>query len=242
MMRQFSRRAIGITVRYRKVTRNFCVQEEYVKKVARGGGLPILIPFGDVSNCNQILRSIDGLLLTGGEDIDPLRCGGDARQSGYDYDPDRDDFEIRLAQMAIEARLPTLGICRGCQVLYVATGNALIPHIPDILGDIVSHRKSVTEPSQHFVTLTEGSRVSNAYAQRSLFVTSYHHQGLQFNERTDSPWRATAYADDSLVEAIEYADKPWIVGVLWHPEVPANGNSGISDPLITAFVAAAGAS
>lgn len=230
---------IGITARYRKATRNFCVQEEYVKAVARAGGVRILIPFGDVSNCGQILCSIDGLLLTGGEDIDPLRCGGAARQSGYDYYPDRDDFEFRLTQIAIEARLPTLGICRGCQVLYVATGHALIPHIPDILGNLVSHRRSITEPSQHFVALTGGSRVLNAYAQRSLLVTSYHHQGLQFKERTGSPWRATAYSDDSLVEAIEYAGEPWIVGVLWQP---GEGNSETSDPLISAFVATAGAS
>ncbi len=232
---------IGITARYRKALRSYCVHEGYVDEVVRAGGLPVLVPFGDASRCADVLRSIDGLMLTGGEDMDPSRYGGAGRQDGYDYFPDRDDFELALAGMALEAGVPTLGICRGCQILHVAAGHTLIPHVPDVLGDLVAHRTSVTETSEHFVTLTEGSRVRDAYAQQSMLVTSYHHQGLEFGEDTDARWRVTARADDSLVEAIEYTGGSWAVGVLWHPELPVKGGSEAGDPLISAFVAAAGA-
>ncbi|MER5968973.1 gamma-glutamyl-gamma-aminobutyrate hydrolase family protein [Streptomyces sp. NPDC002055] len=232
---------IGITARYRPGIRSHCIQEGYVDHVARAGGLPLVIPYGDVSRCSEVLGALDGLMLTGGEDIDPSRCTGTIRQDDYTYYPERDDFELRLTRAALDAGLPTLGICRGCQILHVATGGSLISHVPDVLGDSVAHRSSLTEPSQHFVSLTEGSRVERAYAQRSLLVTSYHHQGLRFDARADSAWQVTACADDSLVEAIEYPGDHWTVGVLWHPELPVKESSDTCDPLIAAFVAAAGA-
>lgn len=230
---------IGITARYRPAIRSFSVHEGYVDEVARAGGLPIIVPFGDVSQCDPIVRSLDGVMLTGGEDVDPSRWGGPAQQDGYRYYPERDDFEIHLARTAMKYGLPVLGICRGCQILHVAAGHTLIPHVPDTFGDLVAHRKSIAEPSLHFVTLVEESRVANAYAQQRLLVTSYHHQGLHFDANMDSSWRVAARADDSLIEAIEYVGDSWVVGVLWHPELPAQNDSGHSDPLISAFVGAA---
>ncbi|MFD0385372.1 gamma-glutamyl-gamma-aminobutyrate hydrolase family protein [Streptomyces stramineus] len=149
-------------------------------------------------------------MLTGGEDMDPAYCRG-TRQPGYTYHPRRDAFELELAGAAIDAGLPTLGICRGAQVLYAATGNPLIPHVPDVTGGLVPHRASLTEPSQHAVTLAEGSTVARAYGERSLKVTSYHHQGLGEQTAGGIRWRVTARADDSLVEAIEREGRsgPW---------------------------------
>ncbi|MFF7637539.1 gamma-glutamyl-gamma-aminobutyrate hydrolase family protein [Kitasatospora sp. NPDC008050] len=246
---------IGITARLRRSVQSHCVHQAYVDQVARAGGVPIIIPFGDEKLCEPVLSALDGLLLTGGEDIDPDHADGTPRQSRYDYHPDRDAFELRLATLALAAGLPTLGICRGCQVLHVATGNRLIADIPAVTDGSVAHRLSLTEPSRHQVTLAAGSKVARAYREPSVRVTSYHHQGLTMSERPDSRWRATAHSEDSLVEAIEQDGDGWAVGVLWHPELPATENADESpdrlipdqlspdplspDPLISAFVLAA---
>ncbi|MFF0299020.1 gamma-glutamyl-gamma-aminobutyrate hydrolase family protein [Kitasatospora sp. NPDC004614] len=232
---------IGITARLRRSVQSHAVHQAYVEQVARAGGVPIIIPFGDEKLCEPILSALDGLLLTGGEDIDPAHAAGTPRQEGYDYHPERDAFELRLVELALDAGMPTLGICRGCQVLHVAAGNRLIPHIPDETDGSVSHRLSVSESSRHRVDLVAGGEVARAYGERSLLVTSYHHQGLAMPERADPRWRATAHSDDSLVEAIEFTGDSWVVGVLWHPELPAAPDpAGGADPLISAFVSAAG--
>ncbi|MGK5544767.1 gamma-glutamyl-gamma-aminobutyrate hydrolase family protein [Streptomyces sp. URMC 127] len=241
--------------------RSHSIHEGYVEQVTRAGGLPLVIPCTDADGdlCASYLSLLDGLLLTGGEDMDPAHCRGTVRQPGYTYHPRRDAFETRLAGSALEAGMPTLGICRGAQVLYTVTGNPLIGHIPDVTGGHVAHRISLTETSRHSVTLAEGSKVARAYAEadggirheaggaRTLKVTSYHHQGLGEQTPGGIRWRVTARADDSLAEAIEREGDAWAVGVLWHPELPADdgpadGSGERTDPLIAAFVAAAGAS
>ncbi|MEV4921467.1 gamma-glutamyl-gamma-aminobutyrate hydrolase family protein [Streptomyces roseoverticillatus] len=273
-MRSVVRPRIGVTSRFRQAIRSHSIHEGYVEQVVRAGGLPLVIPCteadaeADGDLCASYLAVLDGLLLTGGEDMDPAHCRGTVRQPGYTYHPRRDAFETRLAAAALEARMPTLGICRGAQVLHTVTGNPLIGHIPDVNGGRVAHRTSLTETSRHSVTLAEGSKVARAYGdrayggsyeegagERTLKVTSYHHQGLGEQTPGGIRWRVTARADDSLAEAIEReADTEgdtqgdaWAVGVLWHPELPADdgpadGTGERTDPLIAAFVAAAGAS
>ncbi|MGW2598204.1 gamma-glutamyl-gamma-aminobutyrate hydrolase family protein [Streptomyces klenkii] len=260
-----ARPRIGVTSRFRQNIRSHSIHEGYVEQVTRAGGLPFVIPCADADGdlCTSYLSLLDGLLLTGGEDMDPAYCSGTVRQPGYTYHPRRDAFEKRLAGSALDAGIPTLGICRGAQVLHTVTGNPLIGHVPDVNGGRVAHRTSLTETSRHSVTLAEGSKVARAYGERTLKVTSYHHQGLGEQTPGGIRWRVTARADDSLAEAIEReieceadadgdaegnaGQAPWAVGVLWHPELPADdgpadGTGERTDPLIAAFVAAAGAS
>lgn len=208
----------------------------------RAGALPLVIPTAEAALCEDYIDVLDGLLLTGGEDIDPAYCTGTTRQSGYAYHPDRDAFELRLARLALDRGLPVLGICRGSQILWTATGNPLIPHIPDVNGGRILHRHSLTEPSRHGVTLAPGSKVADAYGTTAVKVMSYHHQGLGEQTPGDLRWRVTARADDAVVEAFERDDPaaPWTVAVLWHPELPADDDR--TDPLIAAFVSAAGTS
>ncbi|PSJ30096.1 peptidase C26 [Streptosporangium nondiastaticum] len=240
---------IGVTSRFRQAIRSHSIHEGYTEQVLRAGGLPLVIPCtgADEDVCASYLSVLDGLLLTGGEDMDPAHCRGTVRQPGYTYHPRRDAFETRLAGAALEAGMPTLGICRGAQVLHTVTGNPLIGHIPDVNGGRVAHRTSLTETSRHSVTLAEGSKAARAYGERTLKVVSYHHQGLDEQTPGGIRWRVTARADDSLAEAIEREGDAWAVGVLWHPELPADdgpadGTGERTDPLIAAFVAAAGAS
>ncbi|MFP1624882.1 gamma-glutamyl-gamma-aminobutyrate hydrolase family protein [Streptomyces sp. 5K101] len=230
---------IGITARFRTAIQSHSLHRGYVDHVIRAGGIPVVIPCVDESLCAPLLSSLEGLLLTGGEDIDPAHCTGTTRQSGYQYHPTRDAFELALAEAALAAGLPTLGICRGCQILYTATGNPLIPHIPDVNAGLVAHRTSISETSRHRVTLTEGSKVARAYGERSVEVTSYHHQGLGDQGSGAYRWQVTARSDDTLAEAIEHVGDAWAVGVLWHPELPVDPAEGLADPLISAFVSAA---
>ncbi|MEU5092477.1 gamma-glutamyl-gamma-aminobutyrate hydrolase family protein [Streptomyces sp. NPDC021356] len=232
---------IGITSRFRRKIMSHSLHQGYADHVACAGGLPLMIPCIDPELSDAYLSTCDGLLLTGGEDIDPLYCTGTARQPDYTYHPRRDAFEMRLTRRALDRGIPVLGICRGTQVLYAATGNSLIPHIPDVNGGLVAHRASVTEPVPHSVTLAGESRVLAAYGQSTVKVTSYHHQGLGEQTPGDVRWRVTATADDLLPEAVEAEGDRWTVGVLWHPELPAEESRPGTDPLIASFVAASAA-
>ncbi|WP_414170001.1 gamma-glutamyl-gamma-aminobutyrate hydrolase family protein [Streptoverticillium reticulum] len=230
---------IGVTSRFREAIQSHSIHRGYVEQVARAGGLPVVVPCLAEELCEPYLSVVDGLLLTGGEDIDPAHCTGTTGQAGYVYQPGRDRFEIRLARSALDRGLPTLGICRGAQILHTATGNPLIPHLPDVNGGLVAHRTSLTEPSRHGVTPVAGSKVADAYGEGQLKVTSYHHQGLGEQTPGGVRWRVTARSDDSFAEAIEREGAAWTVGVLWHPELPVDEGDSGPDPLIAAFVSAA---
>ncbi|MFE6906732.1 gamma-glutamyl-gamma-aminobutyrate hydrolase family protein [Streptomyces erythrochromogenes] len=233
---------IGVTSRFRHAIDSHGIHRGYIDQVVRAGALPVVFPTLGPEYCGELLEAVDGLLLTGGEDIDPDHCTGSARQPDYTYHPRRDVFELRLARTALDRGLPVLGICRGSQILWSATGNRIIPHIPDVNDGQVLHRTSLTETSRHLVSLTHGSKVAEAYGEAKVEVTSYHHQGLGAQAPGDLRWRVTARADDGLTEAFEREDAgaPWAVGVLWHPELPADDDQ--TDPLVSAFVSAVGVS
>ncbi|MEU3073495.1 gamma-glutamyl-gamma-aminobutyrate hydrolase family protein [Streptomyces laurentii] len=232
---------IGVTSRFRQAIDSHALHHGYVDQVVRAGGLPTVLPTLDPEFCDELLENLDGLLLTGGEDIDPAHCTGSVRRPDYTYHPRRDAFELCLARRALDRGLPLLGVCRGSQILWSATGNPLIAHIPDVNHGQVLHRASLTKTSRHLVLLTSGSVVAEAYDEAKIEVTSYHHQGLGEQTSGDLRWRVTARAEDGLAEAFEQedAEAPWAVGVLWHPELPADD---WTDPLVSAFVSAAGAS
>lgn len=232
---------IGVTTRFRSAIVSHSIHRGYIDQVVRSGALPIAIPTLDPEFCEAYLEVLDGLVLTGGEDIDPVFCPETPRQPDYTYHPRRDAFELRLARRALDRGMPVLGICRGSQILWSLTGNPLIPHLPDVNGGQVLHRSSLTEPAPHSVRLEPGSKVARAYGQPVVKVASLHHQGLGEQTPGDVRWRVTARADDSTVEAFERADTdaPWAVGVLWHPELPADDDR--TDPLVAAFVRAVGA-
>jgi putative glutamine amidotransferase len=227
--------------RFRDGIDSHSIHRGYIDQAVGAGALPIVVPTVGTELCESFVEAVDGLLLTGGEDIDPAYCRGTERQPDYRYHPRRDAFELRLTRLALDRGLPVLGICRGAQILWSATGNPLIPHIPDVNDGQVLHRTSLTEPSRHHVLLEPGSNVADAYGESKVEVTSYHHQGLGEQTPGDLQWRVTARAEDALAEAFERdtPGAPWAVGVLWHPELPCVEDR--IDPLIAAFVSAVGA-
>jgi putative glutamine amidotransferase len=188
----------------------------------------------------KVLEEIDGLLLTGGGDIDPVLYGDERHPTVEDAEPGRDEFEIDLARRAMAADVPLLAICRGAQVLNVAAGGTLVQDIPSAVESDLSH--SIVEPKSaeaHAVRVSPGSRLERALggavdAGRMCRVNSRHHQSVG---RIGSGLVTSATAPDGIVEAIEKADSEFCVGVQWHPE--NFWRTGEFSPLFDSFVSAA---
>jgi putative glutamine amidotransferase len=193
-----------------------------VRAVTAAGGIPLVIPpeSGDVAD---VLDALDGLLVTGGDDIDPARYGDpEVHPRTTGIDPLRDDLEVALVRGAIDRDLPMLCICRGIQLLNVALGGTLLQDIPSQYATDIIHeqtRAGVDEADpQHTVTVTPGSLLARTYGADEIAVNSLHHQGL----RDIAPvLSVNAVAPDEIVEAVslERAGAAWTLGVQWHPEL-----------------------
>ena len=206
---------IGITTYAVNAQGSIPLPHEYVDSVRRAGGIPVLIPPGEPQLIDVMLR-IDGLVLAGGGDVCPSRYGGCGHETIYMIDTQRDESELQLVQMVLETRLPTLAICRGLQVLNVALGGTLHPHLPDVVGDIVPHRLPPRETVPHAVTLQSGSRLAEIMGSDRVECVSWHHQAV---DRPGRGCRIVANAPDGVAEAIEVDDHPQLIAVQWHPEL-----------------------
>jgi putative glutamine amidotransferase len=225
---------IGLTTYGRDENNRFYLPAEYVEAVRRAGGMPVLLPPGE-PYWKELFLQIDGLLLTGGGDIDPGLYGGIRHETIYNLDPKRDRGELELAREAVASELPTLGICRGAQVINVALGGTLIEHLPDVVGDAVPHRNPPRLPTRHTVEVTVGSRLARILGQTELSPASWHHQAV----RTAAPkLEIVARAPDGTVEAMEMAEHPWLTAVQWHPELTA-ADDPVQQSLFDSFVQAA---
>jgi putative glutamine amidotransferase len=208
---------------------------EYVHAVRRAGALPWLIPPGE-PRLEELLGHLDGLVLSGGGDVDPDLYGGARHPTLYGIDRERDATELELARAAFERRLPTLGICRGCQVANVAFGGSLIEHLPDEVGEELAHRGEVPGSSSlHPVELAPGSRVARIVGDLFPHVSSSHHQALR---RVAEGFAVVGRARDGTIEAVERADHPFYLAVQWHPEETAARDPD-QQRLFDALVAAA---
>jgi putative glutamine amidotransferase len=205
---------VGITT-YGREDQRFALQMGYVDAVRRAGGMPILLPPGD-AQVGALLERLDGLILVGGGDVSPNLYGGSPHPLNYKVDAERDRSEIALVHEAVARRLPTLGICRGCQVINVALGGTLIEHLPDVVGERIPHRQSQGQPSKHSVRVEPSSCLAALLGQAEVEVVSWHHQAIR---RLATVLRATAWAEDGTIEGVEYPDHPWLVAVQWHAEM-----------------------
>jgi putative glutamine amidotransferase len=204
----------------------------YAQSVADAGGVALLLPAPTAdldAAADSVLDAIDGLLLTGGADVDPERYGEPRASATGSPRPERDAWEISLARKAIQRRTPVLGVCRGMQVLNTALGGTLIQHLPDSVGHD-GHCPVVGVHGRHAVDLAAGSRVAALIGDRAV-VATYHHQAV---DRVGAGLEASGWADDGTVEAVEHTGADWVVGVQWHPEVHDGSD------LFKGFVAACG--
>lgn len=199
------------------------VLTDYVDAVLASGGLPVHLPMS--VDPSEFADRLDGLILTGGADIDPAEYGQEPDPSVETPDPNRDAFELAMARLAIETSMPTLGICRGIQVLNVAAGGSLIQHRPEH-----ARYDSAPDVDVHAVSLDADSIAGAAYGTEKQ-VNSFHHQVVG---EPGEGIRVVGRADDGDIEAIEFDDKP-IVGIQWHPEMYRQ-----QDPIFDWLVTAAG--
>jgi putative glutamine amidotransferase len=189
----------------------------YARAVQAAGGIAAMLPPdpGAVDSPGELLDRLDALILGGGADLDPATHGSEPHPETGGTNPERDRFELALAREALGRDLPVLGVCRGMQVLNVATGGSLDQHLPERVGN-ERHRPVPGSWGEHEVRLTPGSLAAEAAGAERLSIKSHHHQGVADIGRG---FEATGWAtDDDTVEAIEQPDRGFTLGVLWHPE------------------------
>ena len=188
----------------------------YVQMVEAAGGRALLVPPSEEA-IDETLDALDGILFSGGSDIDPSEYGHDQHPETNGTRPERDRGELALLRAALERDMPVLAVCRGSQVLNVARGGDLVQHLPEVVGD-EKHKHTPGVFADHEVGVKEGTRLGSLLGDRAA-VKSHHHQG--FGAIGDGLVES-AWADDGTLEAIEDPSKRFAVGVLWHPEEGAD--------------------
>lgn len=216
---------IGITSQVRDVATSYGAQPAstvtliYSDAVVAAGAIPVVLPVLDPITVPHALSRLDGLILTGGGDVDPELYGGAGHPAVYGVHPERDHSEMAMARYAAQHKLPVLAICRGTQVLNVALGGDLIADIPGqveggfehfVTGDGAAMR------AHQAIELEKGCGLATLFGATSLKVNSLHHQSVA----TPAPGlRPVAWSEDGVIEAVEAEDTAWpILAVQWHPE------------------------
>ena len=190
----------------------------YATSVEAVGGTPVLLPPQEdpAEAARAVVARLEGLIISGGADVDPRRYGEQPAPATSAWREDRDAWEVALLDAAEEVGLPTLGVCRGMQVMAVRAGGSLHQHTPDLVGH-ENHNPGGDEFGTVVVDLVDGSLVRSIVGDR-LSVHCHHHQSVR-----DHPGFApAAYADDGTLEAMELAGDRFCVAVQWHPEMAAD--------------------
>jgi len=194
--------------------------EAYAQAISRSGGLPVMIPVGTPADqLTLTLSRLDGLVFTGGGDIDPQRYGLDKNPNVKNIDRDRDRVEIQLVRDAIQQNKPFFGICRGFQIINVALGGTLFRDIeqdyPETIGHTFSHPEWPRDHLAHDVIIEPESPLAETLGRTTLKVNSLHHQGA---DQLAAGLEIMAQSSDGLVEAFRLLDHPFGWAVQWHPE------------------------
>ncbi|CAB3389396.1 gamma-glutamyl-gamma-aminobutyrate hydrolase family protein [Kyrpidia spormannii] len=194
------------------------VATEYTDAILAAGGVPAIVPLGEAASQNpgQWLERLDGLMLTGGVDVDPAYFGEDPARGLGEVCPERDALELALVEAALLRDLPVLAICRGMQVLNVAAGGTLYQDLATQGKNALQHRQRAPRwHGSHRVEIVPGTRLAEILGRSEARVNSFHHQAV----RDVAPgMRVAAKSSDGLVEAMESRRHRFAVAVQWHPE------------------------
>lgn len=188
----------------------------YIKSVRKAGGIPFIIPITtNEKEIDEYLDRIDGLLMTGGEDVSPLLFGQEPSRFLGEVVPDRDFYDLVLIRKAVKRKIPVFGICRGIQCLNIAMGGDLIQDIPSEVENAIQHRQNGPRSyGSHTINIVKGSLVAKLLKTESIAVNSFHHQACG---KIAKGFKVTAKAPDGIIEAIESEDGR-SYGVQFHPE------------------------
>ena len=211
---------IGITTAVRsndQGNRFYAAYAPIIAAVEKGGGLPVMFPCELAPDTlRQLYDRVDGLLLPGGGDIDPVWYGEGIHPETANIDPARDEAEIKVARWAVEENRPVFCICRGHQVLNVALGGTLIQDIPSQVPMAEEHHFDKPRTRRiHDIQIETDSRLAQIMGKTSIGVNSIHHQAI---EQLASPLRITAHSPGGIIEAVEIPDHRFALAVQWHPE------------------------
>ena len=192
------------------------VPRVYDEAIHAAGGIPVHVPTLPGGLAPDLLARLDGIVLSGGGDVEPSAYGAPATGLAHHIEPDRDAAEREIVHTALERGAPLLGICRGAQVLNVALGGTLVQDLP-AAGLADHHFQHVpTAGPTHPVLLEPGSRLASIYGAHQVDVNSIHHQGIA---TVGDGLAVTARSPDGIVEALELLDRDlWVLAVQWHPE------------------------
>jgi putative glutamine amidotransferase len=212
------------------------LNEAYVHAVRSAGLIPLVLPPIEPNALEPVLDSVAGVILTGGEDVDPAEYGAARSPKTESIHAARDKCELALARVAHERRVPTLAICRGIQVVNVAFGGTLIQDIPSECPSAIDHDQSkARETRLHSVHIDASSRLAAAIGATDISVNSSHHQAIA---RAAPGLRVTAKAPDGIIEGAEWtADDWWMLAVQWHPEELVRDTADWDRGLFRAFAA-----
>lgn len=209
-----SRPLIGICPNFKEVggKNGYFLHPHYASIVSGSGGLPVILPLvGGRDEARELLDRVEGLVLTGGADIDPTHYGQAARHPDMIAPRERTTSDFAFAREAKDRGMPVLGICLGAQTLNVAFGGTLLQHIPDDVPGALAHE----DGAEHAIKIEPGTILARALGVESATVNSFHHQGIG---DVAPGFRISARSPDGIIEAIERTDHPFFIGVHWHPE------------------------
>jgi len=214
----------------------------YVSALQACGADPIVLA-NDLARVDADLDALDGVLISGGFDVDPARYGATRHSRTEVAAADREAYEFALVVRARERDIPTLAICRGTQVANVAFGGTLVQHVPDVVGERIPHERKAADGNdhkgviaEHIVTIDADAQLASVLGTTRLATSARHHQSL---DRIAPDLREVARTADGIVEAVEprWPARFWL-GVQWHPESTVDEDDGKSRALFAAFVAA----
>ncbi|MGL5411125.1 gamma-glutamyl-gamma-aminobutyrate hydrolase family protein [Cetobacterium sp.] len=219
---------IGITSSHEKENglRNYhrtTVSIDYTKGVIEGGGIPIIIPTtGDIDIIKEQLKLLDGLILSGGPDINPIYYGEDFKEKMGVISPERDDNEIKILNEFLKTEKPILGICRGHQLLNIYFGGTLYQDLSYFESETLKHRQDLyPELEVHNVFIEKNSILEKILGEQ-IRTNSFHHQAIK---NLGKGFKVIAKSSDGVIEAIEKTNHNFCLGIQWHPEMMvARGN------------------
>lgn len=229
---------IGITCLYEENPGYIRLGIDYIKSVESAGGIPVPVAVTAKKNLPAIMKIIRGLLLSGGDDVDPAYFGEEPLPRQGEITPLRDRVELALAKIALAQKIPVLGICRGAQVLNIAAGGSIYQDLRYKEGKLLEHmQKAPRDHPFHNISVFEETTLYKILGGRKkIRVNSFHHQAIK---KLGTGFRVSAVSLDGVIEGIESTEHPFALGVQWHPEALAGKKIPGGRAIFAAFVQAA---